>query len=250
VSLFCGGFRLEPALAGLGGKPPGSSDSRHSLQKQVHKDILFLIRYAMKEFMRILTMSKPGSSDIGGLAIQILNIIEDPISIKNDRLQYIFVNDAFCALYNKSREAFLGMSLSEIFHDAPAESAENQEKTIIETGVEQTGKLDMVDTHGNPCTLVTKRIRLANRVDGPYILCIMKNTDEEHPAQTQKPQIISKSQVPIERRAIHDLKNSLNVVRGYSELLLEDLVADDPSRKDIEAIYQAGQNAVDIASKL
>lgn len=194
-------------------------------------------------------MSKPGNSDIGGLAVQILNVIEEPISIKNDRLQFIFVNDAFCALYNESREAFLGMTLSEIFHDAPAEFAENQGKSVLGTGSEQTAKFEMADAHGNSRTLVAKRIRLANRADEQYVLCIMKNAAETHPAPTQKSETISKSGIPIARKAIHDLNNSLNVVRGYSELLLEDLAANDPLRKDIEAIYQAGKHAADIASK-
>jgi PAS domain S-box-containing protein len=194
-------------------------------------------------------MSKPNNSVIGGLAVQILNIIEDPISIKNGRLQFIFVNDAFCALYNKRQEAFLGMTLSEISHEADAESEKNQDKSVLKTGAEQTGKCEMTDANGNLRTIEVKRIRLADKTEEQHVFCIMKNAAEAHPAQTQKSQMISKSGNPITREAIHDLNNSLNVIRGYSELLLEDLASDDPLRKDIETIHQAGRQATDLASK-
>jgi PAS domain S-box-containing protein len=196
-----------------------------------------------------MAMSKPNNSDIGGLAVQILNIIEDPISIKNDGLQFIFVNDAFCALYDWSRETFLGRTLSEISHDAYTESAGNQEKSVLETGAERIDKFEMTDAAGNSQTLAAKRIRLGDKADGNYVLCIIRNTAEAHLFQEQKPRMVSRSRGPVTREAIHDLNNALNVVRGYSELLLEDLASDDPSRKDIEAIYQAGRHAADITSK-
>jgi len=193
-------------------------------------------------------MSKLITPEIGGLAVQILNLIGDPIFIKNNQLQFIFVNDAFCALYNRSPEAFLGMTLPEISNDALAESAWNQEKSVLRTGSEQTDKLEMTDAEGKVRTLAAQKIRLTGKADRQYVFCIMKNVAETQPAQMQKPQMTSKSGSAITREAIHDLNNSLNVIRGYSELLLEDLAQDDPMHKDLEAIYQAGQHAADIAS--
>jgi signal transduction histidine kinase len=185
-------------------------------------------------------MLKPMNSDISALTTQILNIISDPISIKNDQLQFVFVNDAFCALYNKNREAFPGRTLPEVSNDALIESTENQEKSVLETGVEQNNKLGMIDDEENSRTLAAKWIRLTDKADRQYVFCIMKNA-----AETQA----SKSRSPIARAAIHDLNNSLNIIRGYGELLLEDLAKDDPLREDLDAIYQAGLHAIDIASK-
>jgi signal transduction histidine kinase len=194
-------------------------------------------------------MPKPMDPDIGELTVQILNIISDPISIKNNQLQFIFVNDAFCALCNKGREAFLGRTLFEISYDALAESTGDQEKSVLETGTEQICKLEMMDTEGNSRTLEARKIRLTDKTEKPYVFCIMKSLAIAQPAQTQKTLSISKSGTPITREAIHDLNNSLNIIRGYSELLLEDLAADDPLHKDLNAIDQAGRHAADIASK-
>jgi signal transduction histidine kinase len=46
------------------------------------------------------------------------------------------------------------------------------------------------------------------------------------------------------RRTAHDLSNFLTVIRTYSELLLADLPAEDPSRADLNEIAQAAETTV------
>jgi len=48
----------------------------------------------------------------------------------------------------------------------------------------------------------------------------------------------------------HDFNNMLNVINGYSELLLDDFQKDDPKRNDLEQIRQAGQRAASLTSQL
>jgi signal transduction histidine kinase len=45
-------------------------------------------------------------------------------------------------------------------------------------------------------------------------------------------------------RFVHDMKNMLGIVIGYSNLLLDDMAADDPKRADLDEIRKAGENAV------
>ena len=47
-----------------------------------------------------------------------------------------------------------------------------------------------------------------------------------------------------ERRFVHDMKNMLGIIIGYSNLLLDDMAADDPKRADVDEIRKAGENAV------
>ena len=48
----------------------------------------------------------------------------------------------------------------------------------------------------------------------------------------------------------HDFNNLLNVINGYSELILETLAQDDPTRRDLEQIREAGQRATSLTSQL
>ena len=45
-------------------------------------------------------------------------------------------------------------------------------------------------------------------------------------------------------KLVHDLKNMLGIILGYSNLLLDEMPADDPKRPDVEEIRKAGERAL------
>ena len=47
-----------------------------------------------------------------------------------------------------------------------------------------------------------------------------------------------------DRKFVHDMKNLMGIVIGYSNLLLDDMGPDDPKRPDLDEIRQAGESAV------
>ena len=47
-----------------------------------------------------------------------------------------------------------------------------------------------------------------------------------------------------ERKFVHDMKNMLGIVIGYSNLLLDEMPADDPRRGDVDEIRKAGDKAL------
>jgi hypothetical protein len=50
--------------------------------------------------------------------------------------------------------------------------------------------------------------------------------------------------VNAERKFVHDMKNMLGIVIGYSNLLLDEMPADDPRRGDVDEIRKAGEKAL------
>jgi signal transduction histidine kinase len=46
------------------------------------------------------------------------------------------------------------------------------------------------------------------------------------------------------RPFVHDMKNYLGIIIGYSNLMLEELAPEDPRRTDINEILQAGESAI------
>ena len=48
----------------------------------------------------------------------------------------------------------------------------------------------------------------------------------------------------------HDFNNMLQIILGYSQLLLEDKKKDDPGYKDLQNIIQAGKGGADLVKKL
>ena len=51
------------------------------------------------------------------------------------------------------------------------------------------------------------------------------------------------------RRFVHDMKNYLGIVTGYSNLLLDELPPEDPRRSDIDEIRKAGEAAIALVEK-
>jgi signal transduction histidine kinase len=47
-----------------------------------------------------------------------------------------------------------------------------------------------------------------------------------------------------QQKFIHDMKNMLGIVVGYSHLLLDEMAGDDPRRPDIDEIRRAGESAL------
>ena len=47
-----------------------------------------------------------------------------------------------------------------------------------------------------------------------------------------------------QRVFLHDLKNMLGIVIGYSDLLLDEMPTDDPRRPDVDQIRKAGEDAL------
>lgn len=47
-----------------------------------------------------------------------------------------------------------------------------------------------------------------------------------------------------DRKFVHDMKNMLGIVIGFSNLLLDEMTGDDPRRGDVDEIRKAGENAL------
>lgn len=52
-----------------------------------------------------------------------------------------------------------------------------------------------------------------------------------------------------DRKFVHDMKNMLGIVIGFSTLLLDDMSSDDPKRSDVDEIRKAGENALALLEK-
>ena len=57
------------------------------------------------------------------------------------------------------------------------------------------------------------------------------------------------SQTPAVDRWLHDLRNQLSVILGFSEMLLEELEQGDAKRSDIHEIHLAAGRAMDALSR-
>ena len=50
-------------------------------------------------------------------------------------------------------------------------------------------------------------------------------------------------------RWLHDVKNQLSIILGFSEMLLQDMRSDDDARLDLEEIHAAAERAMALISQ-
>jgi signal transduction histidine kinase len=47
-----------------------------------------------------------------------------------------------------------------------------------------------------------------------------------------------------QRLFVHDMRNMLGIIIGYSNLLLDEMPSEDPKRPDVDEIRKAGESAL------
>lgn len=192
-------------------------------------------------------VTEDASSEPAGLLLQILNRLTDPIFVKDDQLRFIFVNDALCALLGKKREELLGRTLPEIACDAWTGMLWEKEKNILKTGIPGIEEWGIVDAEGRPRIAAARTARITDKAGKDYVFGALRPAAAASLPESGTPG--RKPRGTVSREDVHALNNSLNIIRGYSELLLDDMPAGDPMRKDLEAIFQAARAAADLAAQ-
>jgi two-component system, cell cycle sensor histidine kinase and response regulator CckA len=167
----------------------------------------------------------------------------------NETLRFLAVNEAAVRRYGYSRPEFLGMTLWDI--RLPSEHARLQEimdqpapgaRVVIDVRhrrkdgmvIEVEVAADSIEFSGRPASLVSVQdVTERKRLEGQL-------------RQSQKIEAVGQLAGGI----AHDFNNLLTAITGYSELLLEDLGAQDPRRLDVEEIRKAAWRAASLTQQL
>jgi two-component system cell cycle sensor histidine kinase/response regulator CckA len=179
---------------------------------------------------------------------QIINCIGDAIFVKDREHRFVLVNDAMCALTGKSRWEMLGQSE---MPEAVAQSLRDQEEHVFETGKESLSEDALTDWEGTPRTVMTKKSILTDKNGNKLIVGVLRDITENKRLEAQFLQVQKMEAIGVLAGGVaHDFNNLLNVINGYTELILDDLEENDPLRKDVDLIREAGQRATILTSQL
>jgi PAS domain S-box-containing protein len=109
-------------------------------------------------------------SDNFARIIEILNLISEPLFIKDQNLKWIFINQAFCNFFGIEKKDLLDKTSNYLFSRKQSDLFENEDRLVIETGKESLIEEEITDNSGNKRFVVTKKKLFVDSRNKPYII--------------------------------------------------------------------------------
>jgi PAS domain S-box-containing protein len=116
---------------------------------------------------------------------RLLDVLPDPVVVKDRELRYVLVNDAFCRLLGKPREAIAGHRAADIYPDQRAAEYDARDRAIFDAGLALDVEGTLTDALGRT-RRVLRRHSFATGPDGaPLLVRVIRDVTEEREAQAQ-----------------------------------------------------------------
>jgi PAS domain S-box-containing protein len=178
---------------------------------------------------------------------QVIDLIPDPIFVKNRQNEVLLTNEANAELLGATREEIEGTPEREIMPDVDNyetlrqrdfEVMESDEQTVFEERLDSSE----IETH----TFQTTRIPFqpVNATEDAvlgYARDVTELKQYEQELQTQRDNLEILNEV-----VRHDIRNELQIVQAFAQQLQTEV--DEAVRADVERVLEAARNAVDITT--
>jgi PAS domain S-box-containing protein len=172
-----------------------------------------------------------------------------------DTLAFLAVNDAAVHHYGWTREEFLGMTILDLLAPEDGTSLPSVSDRGMSRGEaaltrhrRRDGSLVEMEIVSQELELDGRRARLVvatDTSDRVRTLAALQQTEEQL-RHAQRAEALGR----IAEGVAHDFNNLLTTIRGYGEMMLLDMVPDDPRRPDVQRIGQAADRGALLTRQL
>lgn len=109
---------------------------------------------------------------------RVLDLLPTPVLIKDSNLKYLFINQAFEALFQVSRDDVLGRLDVDVFKERQAVQCNGGDLRVLSTGENDEAYETVFDQNSNPREVLTRKSRLVLPGGDTYLLGIIHDITE------------------------------------------------------------------------
>ncbi len=112
------------------------------------------------------------------LPLAVLDVIPNPVLVKNSDLQYVWVNDAFENLFSVSRDALIGKLDIEVFPDRQSSQCNGGDRRVLADGVIDEAHETVFTAEGAARETLTRKSRLTLPSGATFLVGVMHDLTE------------------------------------------------------------------------
>lgn len=173
------------------------------------------------------------------------------IHVKDIHGHFTFINQQFDKLLNIERKDITGKTLHDIFPQDVADALQHNDNIVISTGQSLEAE-ECISLEDGLHTYASIKFPLFNEENNVYAVCSIstditeRRQQEEQLRRSQKMDALGKLTGGI----AHDYNNLLGIIKGYAELLNEQLAHDPALEKYAGIIEHAAERGTKLTRKL
>tara|TARA_R110000868_G_scaffold4211_13_gene26642 strand:+ start:44590 stop:45783 length:1194 start_codon:yes stop_codon:yes gene_type:complete len=190
--------------------------------------------------------------------LSILNTMGDSLFIKDKQSRLLFVNDAFCEMFNLTREEIIGKTLEDNVPSEERESFLKIDKLVLLNGIENINEETLSIKGKETLIISTRKSRHINSSGTKFLIGVIRDITESKKAEED----LKKSEAQFRQLNAmkdklfsiigHDLRSPFSNIIGLSEILSESINESDVSTSEVylEMINSTAKNTLVLLENL
>jgi len=130
------------------------------------------------------------------LATEILEILPNPVLVKDQNLEYVWINSAFEALFSVKREEVIGRLDTDLFPNRQVSQCNGGDLRVLESGKIDEAVETVFEKNGQPRETITRKSRLVLPDSSVYLVGVMHDIT----AVTRANEALTRSQSMLEEK--------------------------------------------------
>jgi PAS domain S-box-containing protein len=191
--------------------------------------------------------------------LQVVNSVQSPVFVKDEQLNFVLTNEAFCRLVGRPNESLLGLTDYDIVPREQAASFQEIDRRVLATGAPHELEEMLTSAAGAEFWLFTRKSMVKVASGERFLVGIISDITERK--RMEKDLLAAKLQAEDANRAktqflanmSHELRTPLNAVIGFAELIKDEMlgaISEPRYREYASDIHSSGKHLLRIINDI